>query len=153
MHDHNVPHYDPHTNSMWETEAQKVNVTTHQYFNHPFSVKLSCVSLARGLKIIAVKVREDTSTNARNGFSQLRIALLESRPWPPSLRRSTAAQEFILSRWSFQRSTFTLAVWMVFLRQAIYFSIFPEQFFLTANTSFSQVFLHYHSRADLMTHN
>lgn len=140
------------SNNMWETEAQKVNATTHQYFDHPFSVELSCSSLARDLKIIAVKVRE-TSTNARNCFSQLCSASLKSRPWPPSPQSGTAAQEVILSRRSFQCSTFTLAGWMVFLCQAIHFSIFSEHFFLRANTSFSQVFLHYRNRAALMTHN
>ena len=68
------------TNSMRETEAQKVNVTTHQYFNHPFSVELSCSSLARGLKITAVKVREEISPNTRNAISQLCSALLKLRP-------------------------------------------------------------------------
>lgn len=104
---------------MWETEAQKVNATTHQYFDHPFSVELSCSSLARDLKIIAVKVRE-TSTNTRNCFSQLCSASLKSRPWPPSPQSGTAAQEVILSRRSFQCSTFTLAGWMSFsVRQYI----------------------------------
>lgn len=109
-------------------------------------------SLARGLKIIAVKVRE-TSTNVRNCFSQLCSASLKSRPWPPSPQRGTAAQEVILSHRSFQCSTFTLTGWMGFLCQAIHFSIFSEHFFLRANTSFSQVFLHYRNRAALMTHN
>lgn len=65
------------TNSMWETEAQIINIRAHQYFDHPFSVELSCSSLARGLKIIAVKVREEISTGARSVFSQLCGAVLK----------------------------------------------------------------------------
>lgn len=46
----------------WETEAQKVNASTHQYFDHSFSVKLSCSSLTRGAKIVAGTGRRSPQT-------------------------------------------------------------------------------------------
>jgi len=52
---------------------------SQSYFDHPSSVELRCSSLARGLKILPGKVREETSTSARNGFSQLCSALPESQ--------------------------------------------------------------------------
>lgn len=49
-------------NIMWETEAQKVNVTTHQYFDHSFPAKFSCSSLTRGAKVTAVTGRRSPQT-------------------------------------------------------------------------------------------
>lgn len=142
------------TNSMWETEAQKVNVATHQYFDHPFSTEAleHYPTLALQMLITAVKVGKEISTNPRNGFSQLyclaEAAAVTSLPRGEAQRPRmsfchteafSTAHSHSLIRWSFSVRQYTLAP--------------------SLSSSFSGqihhfgVFLHYRSRTDLMTRN